>query len=72
MNLTGQTAKADALRPQLATFRAEMEKRYEVWQRIPPARRRKWIQAAAEKDPLFDLFIGIVQYSRKWEINDDD
>ena len=72
MNLTGQRAKADALRPQFAAFRVEMEKRFEVWQRMTPARRRKWIQAAAEKDPLFDLFIGIVQYSRKWEINDDD
>ena len=72
MNLTGQTAKADAIRPHLAAFRAEMEKRYEVWESMPPEKRRKWIQVAIAKDPLFDLFIGIVQYSRKWEINDDD
>ena len=72
MNLTGQTAKADAIRPHLASFRAEMEKRYEVWEKMTPAKRKKWIEVASEKDPLFDLFIGIVRYAGKWEVEDDD
>lgn len=71
LNLTGQTAKADQLRPILIQWRTELEKRYAVWQRLSPAKRRQWIQAAQEKDPLFDLFVSIVQYSKKWEVDDN-
>ena len=64
LNLSNQTQKADQLRPRLAVLRTEMEKRFEVWQRLPIEKQRKWIQIAAEKDPLFDLFVGIVRYAR--------
>lgn len=71
INLTGQTAKANTIRPYLVQFKAEMDKRYVIWQRLSSEKRKKWIQVAETKDPLFDLFVGIVKYSQKWEVEDD-
>ena len=71
INLTGQTAKANTIRPYLVQFKAEMEKRFVIWERISPEKRKQWIQVADVKDPLFDLFVDIVKYSRKWSVEDE-
>jgi len=70
LNLSGQAAKADAIRPHLVQFQAEIEKRFAVWQRLSPEKRKQWIQVAEAKDPLFHLFVLIAKYCRKWEVED--
>jgi hypothetical protein len=81
LDLSGQEAKADILRPYLVAdilrpylvqFRNEIELRWPIWERLDPEKRKIWINNAADKDPLFDLFIDVVKYSRKWLLSVED
>lgn len=72
LNLSGQEQKADQLRPKLVAFRDEIELRFPLWLRLSVEKRKKWVQAADAKDPLFALFVDIVRYARKWEVDYDD
>lgn len=56
----------------MVQFKTEIEKRYTIWQKLPPQKRKAWIAIADEKDPLFALFVDVVKYSRKWEVEDDE
>ncbi len=71
LNLTGQSAKAAALAPYLVLWKAELDKRRALWNRLSPAQRKRWVNAAEAKDPLFDLFVQFVRYSRTWEVDAD-
>ena len=71
LNLTGQTAKADQLRPYLVAWKVELDKRRDVWNRLSPEKRRAWVQAAETKDPLFDLFVQLYKYTQTWDVPDD-
>ena len=71
INLSGQTAKADHLRPHLVEFAAELDKRKVIWDRLSSEKRRQWIQVAEAKDPLFYLFVQLVKYSRDWSVEDE-
>ncbi len=54
LNLTGQAAAVAAFKPKLAAFKAQMELRRPVWDKLKrsPEKRRAWITAkTASGDP---------------------
>lgn len=53
LDLTGQNTLADAIRPRLVQIRNAMLLRQEVWNRLPPAKRKKWV--LSDKDPIMAL-----------------
>ena len=69
VNFTGQTAKADYLRPLLVQFKGEMDLFEPLWNQLSEGQKRRVVRNK-EFGPLFDLFVDVVKYSSKWSIED--
>ena len=61
--LSNQDKAKQQIAPKLLQMRAELEKRKEVWDRVPIEGKEKWI--ASGKDPIMNIALDIYKYLRK-------
>ena len=54
-----ETAKS-SIAPKLRTLTQELDKRIEIWQKIPPEKKRAWIKS--DKDPIMSLAWDLYKY----------
>jgi len=62
LNLTGQSTIAGQVQTRINTLKTEMDKRKEIWARLPEAKKRAWITSG--KDPIMSLSWQIYRYLR--------
>jgi hypothetical protein len=55
LNLTGQGLERDQIAPKLQSMKSLMLDRKVIWDKLPYSKKKKWIQAAATKDPIMDI-----------------
>ena len=69
LNLTGQSTISAQVKTRITQFRAEMDKRKEIWKRMPFAKKKAWITSG--KDPMMTLAWQIYRYLRDNFFGDD-
>ena len=55
LDLSGQGLERDDVAPKLAKLKTLMLQRKVIWDKIPLAKRKAWVQNAATKDPIMDI-----------------
>lgn len=63
LNLTNQSTAYTQIAPKMLSLKQELDKRMEVWQKIPPEKKRAWIKS--DKDPIMSLAWDIYKYLDK-------
>ncbi len=64
LSLTGQSTISAQVQQRINALRTEMEKRREIWYRLPYEKKRAWI--LSDKDPIISLAWTIYKYLRPW------
>ena len=78
LNITGQRSTLQQVLPYFNGFRTQMDKRKDVWDKLSPQQRRRWVRTSNTsnwqdaKDPILWLAINLKQYLDQWEIDDGD
>jgi hypothetical protein len=62
LTLTGQSVIAGQVQTRINQLKTEMDKRKEIWSRLPVAKKKLWITSG--KDPLMTLSWQIYRYLR--------
>jgi hypothetical protein len=62
LNLTGQSVITNQIQQRIVQLRTEMDKRLEVWNRLPTEKKKAWVTSG--KDPLMTLSWQIYRYLR--------
>lgn len=76
LNITGQRSTLQQVLPYFNGFRTQMDKRKDVWDKLSPQQRRRWVRTSNTsnwqdaKDPILWLAINLKQYLDQWEIED--
>lgn len=60
LNLTGQAAEASTINPKLLRIKQLMDDRKELWDKLPIAKKKKWI--TSNKDPIMTAMYQVGQY----------
>ena len=60
LTLSNQKTAKSTIAPKLLTLKQELDKRMEVWQKIPPEKKRAWIKS--DKDPIMSLAWDLYKY----------
>jgi hypothetical protein len=60
--LTGQSTIAGQVQTRINTLKTEMDKRKEIWNRLPEAKKKLWITSG--KDPIMTLSWQTYRYLR--------
>jgi hypothetical protein len=76
LNLTGQLTHVQAALPTFQAFQTQMNLRREVWDKLTPEVRRRWVQSSNgtlgdAKDPVMWLAVQLRRYLNEWEIQED-
>jgi len=71
LNLTTQADKQAEIAPYLQKLKTQMDKRIDVWSRLPREKKKKWVKSG--KDPIMSMSWTIYKYLDKFfgEVNDD-
>ena len=78
LNITGQRSTLQQALPYFNGFRTQMDKRKDVWDKLSPQQRRRWVRTSNTsnwqdaKDPVLWLAITMKKYLDQWEIDDGD
>lgn len=64
LSLTGQSTISAQVQQRIKNLRTEMEKRREIWFRLPYEKKRLWVKSG--KDPIMSLAWTIYKYLREW------
>lgn len=64
LNLTGQQDIRSQVAPKLLQMKNAMDLRKALWDRLPLAKKRRWIQLAPTKDPVMDIAWDVYRYLR--------
>ncbi len=70
LNLTGQSTLAEQVQTRINKFRAAMDLRKEIWDRLPLAKKRAWVKSG--KDPIMTLAWKIYRYLRDNFFKEED
>ena len=62
LNLPGQSDIRDQVAPRLLQLKDAMDLRKAIWDRLPEAKKRRWIQLAPTKDPIMDIALDVFKY----------
>jgi len=62
LTLTGQSTIAGQVQTRINTLKTEMDKRKEIWNRLPEAKKKLWITSG--KDPIMTLSWQTYRYLR--------
>ena len=60
LNLNGQQATVNTIRPYINALKTRLDQRKEIWDKLDVKKRRKWI--AGGKDPIITLAYSIYKY----------
>lgn len=55
LNLTGQAGAASEINPKIIQLKALMTDRKTLWDKLPPSKKKIWIQNSQTKDPIMFL-----------------
>ena len=62
INLTGQDEAKTQIAPKLLQLKTQMDKRKDIWDKLPVAKKKAWIQS--DKDPIMGIAWSIYKYLR--------
>jgi hypothetical protein len=62
LNLTGQSTIAGQVQTRINQLKTEMDKRKEIWNRLPVEKKKAWISSG--KDPIMTLSWQVYRYLR--------
>jgi hypothetical protein len=64
LSLSNQCTISNQVQQRINALRTEMEKRREIWFRLPYEKKRLWVKSG--KDPIMSLAWTIYKYLREW------
>ena len=60
LNLSGQIALCNEIRPEFVKFKNSMDKRISIWNKLDNKDKKRWIEW--DKDPIMGLADDIIKY----------